>query len=400
MRRRILQQGLRVGALVLLAIVVTACQSQERLTVVESEGGTEQQPASNAGGETGERKLTVVDQPSGKAPRELVVNQARGIVSSNIEEWLSENEVRVTTIDMLKEATDTEEPEFRYTSEVVVLSTGKRRQLTNEESQRPEHLVQETLSPDGQHSFIQTWRDKYTADNAIQNLNTGELIPVTGDNYMQIGGWLDSNTYVLAAGSMNGKGDIRLIHVDGTYTTLDIDDEDVEYYTQFGASKGRIYYTDKHHVLKVVEPGLSKPVHLIDNVWSFEISPNSEYIAVSTATKSGGEQGSELLIYDAAGSLQGSLVGKGDLISYLSWAPDSSKLGFDVYTEKESGMNGVYVFDTASGKVSWMAPYYSTVHPAAHPTYPLSWSPSGKKLGITIDDEKALMVTQVIEFQS
>ena len=49
-------------------------------------------------------------------------------------------------------------------------------------------------------------------------------------------------------------------------------------------------------------------------------------------------------------------------------------------------MNGVYVFDTASGKVSWMAPYYSAVHPAAHPVYPLTWSPSGKdwELRLTI----------------
>ncbi|WP_234973050.1 hypothetical protein [Paenibacillus vortex] len=198
---------------------------------------------------------------------------------------------------------------------------------------------------------------------------------------------------------MSGKGEIRLISTDGSYETISIEDEDVESYNQFGASKGRIYYTDVNQVLKVVEPGQSKPVRLIENVWSFEISPDSEYIAVSTATKTGGEQGSELLIYDAAGRLQGTLIGKGDMISYLSWSPDSSKLAFDVYSENESGMNGVYVFNTASGKVSWMAPYYSSVHPAAHPQYPLNWSPTGKRLGITIEDKEALIATHVIDFK-
>ncbi|MFD3763765.1 hypothetical protein [Paenibacillus lactis] len=62
-------------------------------------------------------------------------------------------------------------------------------------------------------------------------------------------------------------------------------------------------------------------------------------------------------------------------------------------------MNGVYVFDTASGKVTWLAPYYSSVHPAAHPVYQLSWSPSGKKLGITTEDKESLLVTQVVEFR-
>ena len=97
---------------------------------------------------------------------------------------------------------------------------------------------------------------------------------------------------------MSGKGDIRLISTDGTYTTIAIEDEDVEVYNQFGASKGRIYYIDVNQVLKVVEPGQSKPVRLIENVWSFTISPDGEYIAVSTATNTEGNSGGNLLIYD------------------------------------------------------------------------------------------------------
>ncbi|MGG3306616.1 WD40 repeat domain-containing protein [Paenibacillus lautus] len=402
MKNRFEKHGFKLLFVVAVAAALTACQSQDRLTIVEpGNSATGQPPVSNAG-ETasGERKLTVVEGASGQSSREVIVNQTHRIASSNIEAWLSENEVKVLTTKLIKEATETEEPQYAYTTEVVNVSTDERRELTKHEESHPgEQLVKEEISPDGKYSFIQKWRDKYTADNFLKDLSTGKSIPVKGDNYMEIGGWLDSDTYVLAAGSMSGKGDIRLISTDGTYTTIAIEDEDVEFYNQFGASKGRIYYTDVNQVLKVVEPGQSKPIHLIENVWNFAISPDSEYIAVATATNTGGDESSKLLIYDAAGSLQGSLIGKGNLISYLSWSPDSARIAFDVYSENESGMNGVYVFDTASGKVSWMAPYYSAVHPAAHPVYPLTWSPTGKRLGITIDDKEALIATHVIDFK-
>lgn len=234
----------------------------------------------------------------------------------------------------------------------------------------------------------------------MKNRGTGQTIQIKGDNYLELGGWLNEDTYILAAGSMSGRGEIRQISaVDGKVTTVSLEDWDVEMFTQFGVSHGRIYYTDNRQVLKVFEPGQATPVSLIQDVWNFEISPDSKYISVSTVAKSGGFRGSELLIYDSAGTLQGSLIGKGDLISYISWSPDSAKLAFDVYTEKTSGMNGVYIFDTNSGLVSPLAPYYASAEPVPHPVYPLTWSPSGQRLGITVDDPKSLLVTQVIDFK-
>ncbi|ANY75310.1 WD40 repeat domain-containing protein [Paenibacillus ihbetae] len=401
MKHSVRSIGLRLIAAVVGMSLISACQSQDRLTVVEPDGGqAPEQSAADPGGKQGERRLTVVEGAPGPNEQQLVVDGTHRISASHIEAWLSEEELRITMTEMVKEATETEEPEYAYTPAIVNLNNGVRRELSKQEKTPPAaQLVKEQVSPDGKYSFVQKWRDKYTADNFIKNLQTGELIPVKGDNYMEIGGWLDSDTYVLAAGSMQGKGDIRLIATDGSYSNMDIEDEHVESYLSFGASKGRIYYTDMNHVLKVIEPGQTEPVHLIDHVWSFDISPNGEYIAVTTTAEPGGNQGSELLIYDASGNLQGSLIGKGNLVSYVSWSTDSAKLAFDVYSENESGMNGVYVFDTASGKVTWLAPYYSSVHPAAHPVYPLSWSPSGKKLGITTEDKESLLVTQIVEFR-
>ncbi|WMT43230.1 hypothetical protein RE628_13845 [Paenibacillus sp. D2_2] len=55
-------------------------------------------------------------------------------------------------------------------------------------------------------------------------------------------------------------------------------------------------------------------------------------------------------------------------------------------------MNGIYIFDTVSGKVSPLGLSY-------FPVYPLSWSPSGARLGITVDDKEKLVVTHIVDFK-
>ena len=200
MRNRVGKYGFK-----LMSAVVIAAPDGLPIPGSADDRGARQQsnrpaPVSNAG-ETasGERKLTVVEGASGPSSQEVVVNQTHRIASSNIETWLSENEVKVLTTKLIKEATETEEPQYAYSSEAVNVSTGERRELTNHEESHPgEHLVKEEISPDGKYSFIQKWRDKYTADNFLKDLSTGKSIPVKGDNYMEIGGWLDTDTYVLA----------------------------------------------------------------------------------------------------------------------------------------------------------------------------------------------------------
>lgn len=45
------------------------------------------------------------------------------------------------------------------------------------------------------------------------------------------------------------------------------------------------------------------------------------------------------------------------------------------------------------GKVSLLGLSY-------YPIYPLSWSPSGTRLGITVDDKEKLVVTHIVDFKS
>lgn len=403
MQQKAGMSGIKFFTAVVLLLAVVGCQaSEERLTVVDPD-------ASRAGTQTGqssesvsssERKLTVVKQPEQQADRELAVVNTHRLEAASIQSWLSEDEVSIETTKLVKEGTATEEPQYEYTSSIVNINTGQSRENTGEGVQQVNGytLVNETISPDGSYSFIQKWKDKYVADNFMKNNQTGQTIQIKGDNYLERGGWLNADTYILAAGSISGRGEIRYISAaDGKATVVTLNDPDAELFGQFGVSHGRIYYTDDHYALKVFEPGQSKPISLIQDVWGFEISPDGLYIAVSTASQSD-NKGSELLIYDAAGSLQGSLIGKGDMISYISWSPDSAKLAFDVYTEDRTGMNGVYIFDTSSGRVIPLAQYYAASDPMPHPVYPFSWSPSGSRLGFTLDDPKSLLVTNIIDF--
>lgn len=394
------KNSVKILSVTALLITLMACQSSpERVTPVtpgsnQPGSGTQISSGSTAGGS--DRKLTVVEGSAQKDNQEVAVERIHRLEGSNIEAWISDHEVRINTTKLLKAGTNTEEPKYSYTTSIVDLSTEEQREVMG--NQPLQEIVKEAVSPDGKFSFIQKWKNKYTADNYIKNRSTGKSIAVKGDNYMEMGGWLDNDTYILAAGSMKGRGDIRQISTDGTFTKLALEDKDVELFNRFGVSKGHIYYTDLKNNLKSFEPGKEQPTILAKGVWDFEISPNSKHIAVSTVSDQG-KLGTELLIYDSAGSLQGSLIAKGDMMSYLAWSPDSSKLAFDVYTTDKSGMNGVFIFDSASGKVSPIGPSYSPVGQSYNPQYPLSWSPSGKRLGITIEDKKSLIVTQVIDFK-
>ncbi|MEC0090245.1 hypothetical protein [Paenibacillus macquariensis] len=401
MKRINRRNSVKLLSVITLLVTLIACQSShERVTTVTpSNNQTVADAQVSSGNKSGgsDRKLTVVAGSAQKDNQELAVERIHRLEGSNIEAWLSDNEVRINTTKLLKAGTNTEEPKYSYTTSIVDLSTEEQRDVMDHQTSLK--IVKETISPDGKFSFVQKWLDKYTADNFIKELSTGKSIAVKGDNYMELGGWLNKDTYILAAGSMEGRGDIRQIATDGTSTNLEIEDEDVnEIFNRFTVSDGRIYYTDSKNNLKGLEAGEKQPSVLVKGVWDFEISPDSKHIAVTTVSAPG-KLGTELLIYDSAGNMKGSEIAKGELMSYLAWSPDSSRLAFDVYTTDKNGMNGVYIFDSSSGKVSPMGSSYSPVGMSYNPQYPLTWSPSGKRLGITIEDKKSIIVTQVIDFK-
>lgn len=349
---------------------------------------------SSAKPSTEKRELTIVtDDQATKTNQEIAVNRIHRLDGANIEKWLSTDKVQIMVTTLKSKATPTKEATYSYNWFKVDLKTGEREPIPASEGlqdQTDGTVVKADISPDGKYSFIQTWRDKYTADNIIKNLTTGKTIPIVVSNYLEVGGWLNENTYILAAGSMENKGDIWQISTDGTMQKVRLEDQEVESFNQFAVGEGFIYYTDDEQRLKRFSPTAPTPTVLASKVYEFSLSPNAKQIAVST-TEAGKTQ-SDLMLYDTKGNAQGLFLAKGDLLSYFSWSPDSSKLAFAVYSESKSGMNGVYIFDSNTGKVLPLGLSY-------YPTYPLSWNPDGTKLGITADDPNRLTVTQIIDFK-
>ncbi|RXZ80899.1 hypothetical protein EBB07_16950 [Paenibacillaceae bacterium] len=351
-------------------------------------------PASGgSGAETGngKRKLTVVKGEDRAAVQGVAIERIHQIKGANIEKWLSDHVVRVMTTRLTKEATPVEEAEYAYEWSIFDLATGEQHSVDDQSDESADRVIKEFPSPDGKFSFVQLWEDKYAAVNSIKDIAVGTSRQIEIANYMEVGGWLDNTSYVLAAGSMDGRGDIWQIFVDGTYRKLELEDQDVDNFVHFSAADGYIYYVDANSRLKRFSPSQSRPTELAANIDSFTLSPDGKAIAASTSRISGKSE-TELLVYDTTGHLQGSLIGKGDVLPYVAWSPNSARLAFAVYTEDQGGMNGVYIFDSVSGEVSPVGPTY-------YPLYPLSWNSSSTRLGITIEDNENLIVTQIIDFK-
>lgn len=374
-----------LAATLLSAGILFGCNAEQERSTPETTGQTID------GKRGGKRELTVVKESKPPADQGIAVQRIHRIDGANIEKWLSDHELDIQVTTLEKQATATKEGQYSYRRFRFDLETGKRLSIKEQTGVGQGEVIKSFLSPDGKYSFIQTWKNKYKAVNAIKNMATGERIEVAVDNYMEVGGWLNNDSYILAAGSMKDRGEIWNISVDGTRKKIELQDSEIEIFTQFAAGNGKIYYTDAKSRLKSFTPTQSRPTLLAADVSTLSLSPDSQRIAVSTGG-SGKQEESRLLIYDTGGHVQGLLIGKGDLLSHQSWSPDSSRLAFAVYTEDKGGMNGIYIFDTVSGKVSPLGLSY-------YPVYPLSWNLSGSRLGITVDDKEKLIVTHIVDFK-
>ncbi|WP_336784921.1 TolB family protein [Paenibacillus sp. MMO-177] len=376
-----MKQIIKFGAVLSLAAALAACSSVQNGNQSDNGNNT------NKHGE-----LTVVKKTEQKPNQDVMVQRIHRFEGASMDKWLSDDQVQLMYTKLVKQATATEEAKFEYTTMDVDLSNNEQTSAA-QPVKKVQTVEKEQPSPDGKYVFNQQWKDKYTARNFIKEVSTGNRTEIKGSNYLETGGWLNDTTYVLAAGSMSGLGDIRQITADGTVTLLKLDDPSLgdEPFVNFGVGQGRIYYTDHNQTLKQFAPGEPKPTELVKHAMTFQVSPDGKHLAVEIQ-KEAGKTGSELRIFDSNGSAEGLSIAKGDLIPYIAWSPDSSKLAAALYTENQSGMNGVYIFDSATGKVSPIGPSY-------FPQYPLSWNPSGTRLGVTVADKDSMPVTHIIDFQ-
>ncbi|SFE13069.1 hypothetical protein SAMN05216378_2431 [Paenibacillus catalpae] len=372
---------IKLGAVLSLAAALAACSSVQNGDLANNGNNT------NKHGE-----LTVVKGPEQKPNQDIVVQSIHRFEGASMDKWLSDDQVQLMYTKLVKQATATEEAQYEYNTIKVDLSNNEQKSPA-EPAKDDGTFEKEQPSPDGKYVFVQHWKDKYTARNFMKEVSTGTITEIKGSNYLEIGGWLNNTSYILAAGSMSGIGDIRQITVDGTVTLLKLDDPQLgdQPFINFGTGQGRIYYTDSNQTLKQFAPGEPKPTELVKHAMKFQVSPDGKHLAVEIQ-QAAGKIGSELRIFDSNGGAEGLSIAKGDLLPYIEWSPDSSKLAAAVYTENQSGMNGVYIFDSATGKVSPIGPSY-------FPQYPLSWNPSGTRLGVSVADKDGMPVTHIVDFK-
>jgi len=376
---------MKLLAVLSLSAALAACgnASDSKLTPVDAGDRQGSVARTTPVSDRDDRELTVVDGAKRPADQELSITNVHRIEHANIEAWLSEEEVRITTTTIIAPATDTAEPVVEHKRTIYNLRTGEHRPVPASDQGDSEWTYRETVSPDGKFMFIEQFKNKYEADNYMVNLETGKRMQVTGDYSMQNGGWLDTDTFVLSTNSPEHPAVVQ-IGTDGKTEPFPLGEQDGDTnLSNFAVAAGTIYYTDEAGVLKSFKPGDAKAAKLVEHAWVVSVSPDGERIAVTT-----NEAGkpSELLVFDTAGKQLGVPFAKGDLISYINWSPDSAKLAFAIYTEEASGMNGVYVMSSGTGKVT-------LVSPSVTPTYPLSWSPSGMRLGVTQED------TEIFDFE-
>ncbi|GGA46318.1 TolB family protein [Paenibacillus physcomitrellae] len=373
-----------------LAAGLSACQPplQHHLTGSGSGDNSTKPGASEGQGPTGKRQLTVVEGSVKQEHQAVSVQRIHRLEGASIETWVSDDALKIMTTKPSKAGTAAKEPEYVYTTSVVDLASGDKQEESAPLQPGDLTVTKEQVSPDGRFSLIQEWADKYTARNYMKNRETGIVNEIKLPNVMELGGWLDPDSYILAAGAQTGRGDIWRIGTDGTVAKLELEDPDVELFTEFGVSQGSVYYLDDQGRLKKFKPGQSRPETVSKQVGQFEVSPDGAHIAVQAYGTD--RSSSELRLLGPDGRAEGGALAKGNLIPYLAWSPDSSKLALAVYNEDQNGLNGVYIFDYESGLLSLVGPGY-------FPQYPLSWSPSGKRLGITIAGEDSLPVTQIMD---
>ncbi|WMT43229.1 hypothetical protein RE628_13840 [Paenibacillus sp. D2_2] len=320
MNRRNYIAGLLAATLLTTGIISGCSAAQEgRTAPVRTTPDAGSRTSTETGG--GKRELTVVKEGKLPADQGIIVQRIHRIDGANIEKWLSDDELDIQVTTLEKQATATNEPQFSYSRFRFDLGTGQRENIKEQPGVSQGKIVKSFPSPDGKYSFIQTWKNKYEAVNTITNMATGERNELlTIDNYMEVGGWLNNDSYILAAGSMENLGAIWKISVNGNREKIELQDSEVEFFTQFAVGNGQIYYTDNNSRLKRFTPTQARPTLLATDVSTLSLSPDSQRIAVTT-TRSGGQEEESLLIYDTSGHVQGLQIGKGDLISYQSWSP-------------------------------------------------------------------------------
>lgn len=310
----------------------------------------------------GGNKSAVVDESRKEAGHEIKVEHYDMLEDIIGVGWLSDERIMTETIQVTPRG-EGEEP-------VVSQSMAIRNLQTEEETPWQAGTGVVWLSPDGKHAFVAVSEgDKYKLAGKIVNIETGESVAVELEPGMIVGNWADNQKVIVATQS----GKIVQIDTQGKQTPMPFKD-DAEVILDVAQRGDAVYYLDGEGKLKSFSGDGNLVLPLASKVVEFEVSADGKHIAVVTNAS---ESERTLKLIRPDGAEIGTTVAQGTLIERVAWSPDGTKLAFAVYSEADRGMKGVYVMDTAAGKV---VPIFDFLNIQ----YPFHWSPSSTQLMVTV----------------
>ncbi|CAM3473669.1 MULTISPECIES: TolB family protein [Saccharibacillus] len=235
------------------------------------------------------------------------------------------------------------------------------------------------LSPDGKHLFLLDDSGvsgiPYLLDmesRKLTRIDTG----TSGEYASSLdAGWLD-NAHVAYAKEHNGglyqsdlSGQETLLHEESGRTVL------LNSLETAAGGDGRVYYglSDTDWGMYVYDTAQSKRSEIGTSIPSLVPSPDDTQLAVIKRIDDTREQ---LLLTDPSGKEIKTLAeGKG--FFGIGWSPDGKRLAYTVTSGRDTGKNGFYIADSATGQSFLLSPDLADAGDR------MRWSPSGTKIMVT-----------------
>ncbi len=332
-------------------------------------------PLTHTGGlRSSEPQLTVLplDTSTQKKADEVLLSTVDPLKNRYARTWLSDTELIINKKDRLY---------------IYNITTAKEKLFTPDRTS-PQYLA--LTSQDGQHVFFTEGvdGDPYEIQGYIWEVSTGKVTSIGRLDITNTVSWADNEHLI----TDQIGGGIRLIDLNGHSSDVVLPYSMQPQDRIDNVQKvGKVIYflgSDTHVYRLVQYANQSEPTMtaIASNVRTFTVSPDGERIAIEQRLWNTTEP-AKLIIIDPQGDVKGTLA-QGSLISHSVWSSDSRMLAFAINQVNQQGMNGLYIFDQATGKTT---PVFAKIQDS---NASIQWNPSSKSLSMY--DESNGIMTYII----
>ena len=353
------------GMVCLTLLLVTGCEEKDTSrTVVAREG----------------KKITLLktsppaEEESTKSADDFIIEKIARFDGIRGEDWLEGDELLImkenTAIEPVRAFDSMENIKNLYTYNV---KTGEEKLLYNEK----EYLWMPILSPDKKHILVQNFRSGVNR-GLILDLKGNTVLTISEENtkkglYLSYNNakWV-GNDLIIVPTSEEGVCLVNLNSEIEILEGIDLMQTDTAI-----LADGRIYYISTDRSLIAYDMKAEKKEIIKENVFNFELSPQSDKFAIEEKLS---DTGSSLIIIDLKGREIQTLA-KGKSVFGMSWSPDESKLAYLLSSDTESE-KGLYIMNLKTLKSTYVSSDFMGIDNG------VKWNTSGTKLLAGISEVK------------